>query len=151
MSTPSSSSADVVADMTCLLLWSLSCYALSRNVHQVPSAILGRLHHSVTISCSHSITSCDTIMWFQQAASDSELKLIGYGFYSSPNTEESSRFEVTGDASKKAELRVLNLTHPEDSGIYYCAAFTHSDTLTFFSLQKLTYKQICVIILTAKS
>ncbi|XP_037649043.1 immunoglobulin lambda-1 light chain-like [Sebastes umbrosus] len=108
--------------ITLLVLW-LSCLSPCKEVHQGPPAILGRLHDSATISCSHSIGSYDTMLWYQQPTGDSELKLIGYVFYSSPIVEKpfSDNFKVTGDGSKKAELHVLKLRHPEDSGVYYCA------------------------------
>ncbi len=96
--------------------------SLCKEVGQVPPAILGRLHGSATISCSHSISSYDTILWYQQSLGNSELKLIGYVFYSSSTTEKpfiDNSFIVTGDGSKKVELHDLKLRHPEDSGMYY--------------------------------
>lgn len=108
--------------------------SLCNKVRQVPTDILGR--DSATISCSHSISSYDTILWYQQQTGDSELKLMGYVFYSSPIIENNfTHVTVSGDGSKKAELHIPGLTH-QDSGMYYCAASTHSDSVTFSSLQK---------------
>lgn len=112
--------------------------SLCNEVHQVPPAILGHLHGSVTISCSHSISSYDTILWYQQSMGDSELKLIGHVFYSSSTIEKPfshDSFNVIGDGSKEAVLHVLTLRHP-DSEMYYCAAGKHSDSVVFSSLQK---------------
>ena len=116
-------------------------YSLSKEVRQVPLAILGHLHDSATISCSHSFSLYDTILWYHQSLGDPELKLIGYAFYGRHSIDKSFgniSFKITGDGSQKAELHGLKLRYPEDSGMYYCAAVGHSDSVIFSALQKPT-------------
>lgn len=112
--------------------------SLSTKVLQLPSSILGSPHSSATINCSHSISSYYTILWYQQSTGDSGLKLIGYIQYTDPTLEGTfnEHFKVTGDGSVKSQLHVLKLREPEDSGMYYCAASRHSDTITLSPLQK---------------
>ncbi|XP_029315981.1 immunoglobulin lambda-1 light chain-like [Cottoperca gobio] len=109
--------------ITLLLLW-LSCCSLSTKVHQSPSSILGNPNVSATISCNHSVSSYNVILWYQQPTGDSGLHLIGYLLYNNPTLEDPFRqhFNVTGDGSVKSQLHVLKLRQPEDSGVYYCAA-----------------------------
>ncbi|XP_026162950.1 uncharacterized protein LOC113130463 [Mastacembelus armatus] len=109
-----------------LLLICLSGCSLSNKVDQTPSSILGTRDHFTTISCSHSVTSYNVILWYQQPVGDSALKLIGYIQYTNPTLEHSfqQHFNVTGDGSSKSQLHVLKLRQPEDSGMYYCAAST---------------------------
>lgn len=112
--------------------------SLSTKVQQAPSSILGRSHGSATISCNHSVTSYNVILWYQQPNGDSELKLIGYLLYTNPTLEDSFKqhFNLTGDGSVKSQLLILKLRQTEDSGVYYCAASRHSDSMSLSSLQK---------------
>ncbi|KAF0043900.1 hypothetical protein F2P81_003058 [Scophthalmus maximus] len=89
------------------------------SVHQEPSSILGVVRDSETISCSHSVSSYNVILWYQQSAGDTALKLIGYIYYANPTLEEpfQQHFNVTGDGSTKSQLRVLKLRQPQDSGV----------------------------------
>lgn len=68
---------------------------------------------------------------------DSALKLIGYVSYSNPTMEEEFKggFTVSGDGSKKCDLLIEELK-TEDSGVYYCAASQHSDSVPFSPVQK---------------
>ncbi|CAK6983134.1 uncharacterized protein LOC124855307 [Scomber scombrus] len=121
-----------------LLLLSLSCCSLNAQVLQLPSSILESPHNSATITCNHSISSYYVILWYQQSTSDSGLKLIGYISYTNPTVEDpfKQHFNVTGDGSTKSQLHVVKLRESEDSSMYYCAASRHSDTVTFWPLQK---------------
>uniref|UniRef100_A0A8D2ZFS0 Ig-like domain-containing protein n=1 Tax=Scophthalmus maximus TaxID=52904 RepID=A0A8D2ZFS0_SCOMX len=104
-----------------------------------PSSLLVERGQS-TISCSHSVSSYNVILWYQQSAGDSALKLIGYILYANPTLEEpfQQHFNVTGDGSTKSQLRVLKLRQPQDSGVYYCAASSNYDPAYFGSGTKLT-------------
>ena len=103
--------------------------SLSVQVDQVPSSILGSPNGSATISCNHSHSLFNVILWYQQPTGDAGLKLIGFTQYKSPTIEEpfKEHFKVTGDGSAKSELHVQKLRLSGDSGMYYCAA---SSTVT---------------------
>ncbi|KAI4797100.1 hypothetical protein KUCAC02_026547 [Chaenocephalus aceratus] len=110
-----------------LLLLLLSCPSLSREVVQDPSSILGSPDTPATISCSHSTSSYDMILWYRQPTGHSHLNLIGYVYATSQSIEDAFKghFEVSGDGSVESELHVLKLRQPEDSGMYFCAARRH--------------------------
>uniref|UniRef100_A0A3B5M7G3 Ig-like domain-containing protein n=1 Tax=Xiphophorus couchianus TaxID=32473 RepID=A0A3B5M7G3_9TELE len=110
---------------------------LSKDVHQDPPSILGSPQSSATITCNHSISGYDTILWYQKPAGGSTLKLIGYILYSVVTVEDEFRnhFRIKGDGSKESELEVQKL-QPEDSSMYYCAASKHSDSVCVSLLQK---------------
>lgn len=112
--------------------------SLNTKVHQAPSSIFGAPNGSETINCNHSVSSYNTILWYQQSIGDSALKLIGYILYKDPTLEDQFKhhFKVTGDGSVKSELHVLKLRQTEDSVMYYCAASKHSDSITSSPLQK---------------
>ena len=112
--------------------------SLSSQVLQLPSSIVESPHNSATITCNHSISSYNVILWYQQSRGDSGLKLIGYVWSTQPSVEDpfKQRFNVTGDGSTKSQLHVVKLRESEDSGMYYCASSRHSDTVTFWPLQK---------------
>ncbi|MEQ2256554.1 hypothetical protein ILYODFUR_025336 [Ilyodon furcidens] len=119
-----------------LLLWFFDL-SLSSKVLQEPPSILGSLQGPATINCSHSVSTYDTILWYQKPSGDSALKLIGYNLISGAKLEDEFKdhFSMSGDGSKKSELRVQKL-QPEDSSIYYCAASRHSDSVSVSLLQK---------------
>ncbi|KAJ4918243.1 hypothetical protein JOQ06_021881 [Pogonophryne albipinna] len=121
-----------------LLLLLLSCPSLSREVLQDPSSILGSPDTPATISCSHSISSYNVILWYQQPTGHSHLNLIGHVYATSPSIEDAFKghFEVSGDGSVKSELHVLKLRQPEDSAMYFCAASRHSDSESLSLRQK---------------
>ncbi|KAL7380197.1 hypothetical protein ABVT39_013510 [Epinephelus coioides] len=108
-----------------------SC-SLSIEVHQSPSSILESPDVSATISCNHSVSTYNVILWYQQPKGSSDLKLIGFILYTNPTLEDqfNQNFKVTGDGSVKSQLQVLKLRQPEDSGVYYCAASRHSRSLS---------------------
>ncbi|CAG5866803.1 unnamed protein product, partial [Menidia menidia] len=126
-----------------ILLFCFFCLSRSNNVHQEPPSILGSPQDSVQISCSHSISYYNTILWYQKPMKESALKLIGYIQYSNPVYEIDLKqsFNMTGDGSKKAELHVLKLQKGE-SCIYYCAANKFSVTKTEVERGTFTVKNL---------
>ncbi|XP_076013806.1 M1-specific T cell receptor beta chain-like isoform X1 [Genypterus blacodes] len=105
-----------------LTLW-LSCPSLSNEVLQVPPSILRNPDDSAIITCSHSISSYDTILWYHMQTDDSALKLIGYIMYTNTKFEQNYNkyFNMSGDGSKKSSLD-FQLRHAENSSVFYCAA-----------------------------
>uniref|UniRef100_A0A3B5L4A9 Ig-like domain-containing protein n=1 Tax=Xiphophorus couchianus TaxID=32473 RepID=A0A3B5L4A9_9TELE len=97
--------------------------SLTNDVQQDPPAILGTLQGPATITCSHSVSTFNVILWYQKPTGGSALQLVGHTLYENPTVEPefNGRFSIKGDGSKKSELRVEKL-QPEDSSIYYCAA-----------------------------
>uniref|UniRef100_A0A8C9RB19 Ig-like domain-containing protein n=1 Tax=Scleropages formosus TaxID=113540 RepID=A0A8C9RB19_SCLFO len=96
------------------------------NVQQSPPGIVKSLKQSAELTCSHSISSYDTILWYQQSGEMGALKLIGYIYYAQPEKEKNfDRFNMTGDGSSKGSLIITDL-RSEDSAVYYCAASLHS-------------------------
>ena len=112
--------------------------SLSSEVLQDPSSILGSPDTPATISCSHSISSYNMILWYQQPRGHSHLNLIGYVYATSQSIEDAFKghFEMSGDGSKKSELHVLKLRQPEDNAMYFCAASRHSDSESLSLRQK---------------
>ncbi|CAB1335684.1 unnamed protein product, partial [Coregonus sp. 'balchen'] len=97
------------------------------KVHQTPTEILKRPEDKVQLSCSHNVSNYYMILWYQQSAQNTALKLIGYVRYTSPMVEDSflkSVFNVSGDgaANKMAYLHIPKLREAEDSAVYFCAA-----------------------------
>lgn len=94
------------------------------KVHQTPTAFIKGPGENVQLSCSHAITSYYMILWYQQSAGDTALKLIGYASYESITMEApfQKHFNVSGDGSKEAFLHILDLRQREDSAEYFCAA-----------------------------
>uniref|UniRef100_A0A3B3WQ61 Ig-like domain-containing protein n=1 Tax=Poecilia mexicana TaxID=48701 RepID=A0A3B3WQ61_9TELE len=112
-----------------LLYFSFALFQ-SSDVQQDPPSILGTLQGPATITCSHSSSSFNVILWYQKPTGGSALKLVGHTLYESPTMEDEFKdhFNIKGDGSKKSELHVEKL-QPEDSSTYYCAASRHSDSL----------------------
>ncbi|CAJ1074730.1 uncharacterized protein LOC113130463 [Xyrichtys novacula] len=108
-----------------LLLLLRFCQSLSYEVHQHPPSILGSPESTQVISCNHSVSTLNVILWYQVPTGDSKLDLIGYIQYKRDVLEEKHKphFNITGDGSKRSELHVLKLRQ-EDSGVFYCAAST---------------------------
>uniref|UniRef100_A0A3B3BFW6 Ig-like domain-containing protein n=1 Tax=Oryzias melastigma TaxID=30732 RepID=A0A3B3BFW6_ORYME len=112
-----------------------------------PAHVFTRAGEKAEIRCSHSIqnsvSSYDTILWYQKLQDDSALDLIGYTVVTSPAVEEKFKqnFKISGDGSKKSDLHLERL-NPADSGVYYCAASRHSDSMSCFSTVKDLVDQI---------
>uniref|UniRef100_A0A3Q0QSD8 Ig-like domain-containing protein n=1 Tax=Amphilophus citrinellus TaxID=61819 RepID=A0A3Q0QSD8_AMPCI len=89
--------------------------------HQVPSSVLESLHGHTTISCNHSVSSYNIILWYQKPRGGSALKLIGHILYTNPTVEGEFQqtFNISGDGAVKSQLHVQKLK-AEDSSVYYC-------------------------------
>uniref|UniRef100_A0A3Q1J4J2 Ig-like domain-containing protein n=1 Tax=Anabas testudineus TaxID=64144 RepID=A0A3Q1J4J2_ANATE len=110
-------------------LWSFSTGASdSKHVDQTPRFMMKRTGESVDseISCSHSITNYDVILWYKQDKHKG-LKLLGYLnlIHPYPEKDVEGRINFNGDGSKQSGLNISRLTL-EDSGVYFCAASQHS-------------------------
>ena len=105
-----------------LLLFLNAGFSRSTKVLQDPASVFWS--PSATISCSHSVSSYDVILWYQQLKGEPALKLIGYVLSKSPTVEDEfqQHFNVTGDGSVKSQLQVLKVQELDVSGMYYCAA-----------------------------
>lgn len=101
----------------------------SKDVYQTPADLLGEINNNVKLTCKHSINNYDTILWYYQAQGDSSVKLVGFTSYTSVQIVEKpfqGSVNVSGDGEKEAFLHLLKLRHPEDSGHYFCAAYSHT-------------------------
>uniref|UniRef100_A0A8C7J1X3 Immunoglobulin V-set domain-containing protein n=1 Tax=Oncorhynchus kisutch TaxID=8019 RepID=A0A8C7J1X3_ONCKI len=110
------------------------------KVHQTPAAILKGPEDKVNLTCSHTVSNYNMILWYQQSAQNTALKLIGYVWNTSPTVEDSvkGRFDVSGDAAanKMAYLHFPKVTEAEDSAVYFCAA----SEAQCFTIPSLLYK-----------
>lgn len=103
-------------------LGSLICY----DVHQSPPDVLCLPEGNVTFNCSHSISTHDTILWYQMTQGDTNLKLIGYVRYTSIKEIENNfqgQFTVNGDGSSSASLHIPTAQQVPHSAVYFCAAY----------------------------
>ncbi|XP_029114430.1 uncharacterized protein LOC114912314 [Scleropages formosus] len=95
----------MLISLTLILLWAT---ALSRGktVHQTPLAVFHHAGDPVKLDCSHSISSYNMILWYQQLKEESALKLIGYIYHTNTDMEASyeKRFNISGAGSKAASL-----------------------------------------------
>lgn len=74
--------------------------------------------------CEHTDTSYDQMYWFRQLPGQNmELIVISYA-YSPPDYGHSnkSKYEAIKSEAKTGTLTVKVL-EPEDSGVYFCAAY----------------------------
>uniref|UniRef100_A0A8D0C7X2 Ig-like domain-containing protein n=1 Tax=Scleropages formosus TaxID=113540 RepID=A0A8D0C7X2_SCLFO len=95
---------------------------LSRAQRQSPPGIVKSLTQSAELTCSHSISSYDTILWYQQSGGMGPLKLIGYVFSNSePPPFSESKYKMIRLAVLNSSLEIKNLD-PGDSAVYFCAS-----------------------------
>ncbi|CAB1330499.1 unnamed protein product [Coregonus sp. 'balchen'] len=110
------------------------------EVQQTPTAIIKRPEENVQLNCSHTIPNYNIILWYQQSAQNTALKLIGYVLLTNPTVEDSfkERFTMGGDAAtgKMAYLHIPKLRGTEDSAVYFCAA----SYAPCFTIPSLLYK-----------
>ncbi|CAB1335688.1 unnamed protein product [Coregonus sp. 'balchen'] len=122
-----------------LLLW-VTGLSQTDKVYQTPTEILKRPEDKVQLSCSHNVPNYYMILWYQQSAQNTALKLIGYVTFTSPTVEDSfkERFNVSGDGAtdKMAYLHIPKLREAEDSAVYFCAA----SSAQCFTIPSLLYK-----------
>lgn len=103
-------------------LGSLIC----KDVKQTPPDVLCLPEKNVTLTCSHSFSSHDTILWYQKTQGDTSLKLIGYVRYTSIKEIEKDfqgHFTVTGDGQTSASLQIPKARQVPHSALYFCAAY----------------------------
>ncbi|CAB1330461.1 unnamed protein product, partial [Coregonus sp. 'balchen'] len=116
------------------------------EVQQTPTAIIKRPEENVQLNCSHTIQNYNTILWYQQSAQNTALKLIGYVLLTNPTVEDSfkERFTVSGDGAirKMAHLHIPKLRGTEDSAVYFCAA----SYAQCFTIPSLLYKNPSLIL-----
>lgn len=100
-----------------------------KDVHQQPEDLLCRAgDEKVEISCSHTIKSYDTILWYQQTEVDTAMKLIGYVSYTSIKSIEApwkNVFNVSGNGEEKASLH-FSFINTSLSAVYFCAAYYYA-------------------------
>uniref|UniRef100_A0A6Q2XCD0 Ig-like domain-containing protein n=1 Tax=Esox lucius TaxID=8010 RepID=A0A6Q2XCD0_ESOLU len=115
-----------------LLLW-VTGLSQTDQVHQTPTAILKQPGDEVQLTCNHTNTNYDMILWYQQSEQRPALKLIGNVRYTKATMEDSFKehFNMSGDASAgKTKLET------GDRGMYFCAVSEHSDTEDKYSCTK---------------
>ncbi|XP_034750392.1 M1-specific T cell receptor beta chain-like, partial [Etheostoma cragini] len=101
----------------------------SKDVDQSPVNLLGGVNDTVNLTCKHSIKNYDTVLWYHRSQGDSSLKLVGLTSYKSVHMVENpyqGSFKVSGNGEREAFLHFLKLRHPEDSGHYFCAAYSRT-------------------------
>lgn len=99
--------------------------SICEDVHQSPGDVLCLTEGNITLTCSHGISSYDTILWYQGTQEDTNMKLIGYVRYTSIKEIErdfQGHFTVDGDGTASASLQIpkAQVSH---SGVYFCAAY----------------------------
>uniref|UniRef100_A0A3Q2FZ71 Ig-like domain-containing protein n=1 Tax=Cyprinodon variegatus TaxID=28743 RepID=A0A3Q2FZ71_CYPVA len=102
----------------------------SNKVKQNPAEILkSTSDKEAEMSCSHSITYYDRILWYKQTARD--IQLLGYMYEGTETLESGVNVKIKGnankDGSKHSTLNIGNLSE-DDSAVYFCAASRHSTT-----------------------
>uniref|UniRef100_A0AAY5KHL8 Ig-like domain-containing protein n=1 Tax=Esox lucius TaxID=8010 RepID=A0AAY5KHL8_ESOLU len=109
--------------------------SFSSKVHQTPVALIQGPGENVKLTCNHTIPDYYMILWYQQSAGDTAIKLIG-NIYTQSVTMETSfekHFSVSGNGGKEAYLHIQSLRQPEDSSVYFCAASQHSDMINLLT------------------
>ena len=81
----------------------------------------------VELSCSHSISGYNTILWYKQHRNDKQLELLGYIVGTEPYTEKGMDVAISGsaDQDETATLMIQNIS-VESSAVYFCAASFHN-------------------------
>lgn len=100
----------------------------AKGMVQTPPFIIKQIGESVAseISCSHSITGYDNILWYKQDKHKA-LKLLGYLNLNYPYIENDVKEKISfsGDGRQQSGLNISNLLL-NDSAVYFCAARMHS-------------------------
>ncbi|XP_077416174.1 M1-specific T cell receptor beta chain-like [Vanacampus margaritifer] len=96
------------------------------TVHQTPPFIIKRVGERTAneLSCSHSITDYDVILWYKQGRGNT-MEFLGYLNQNFPEIEShlTGKVDFTGNGRQQSELTIDNLTL-NDSAVYFCAAST---------------------------
>ncbi|XP_077395356.1 uncharacterized protein LOC144031804 [Festucalex cinctus] len=96
------------------------------TVHQTPAFIIKRVGERTAneLSCSHSITDYDVILWYKQGRG-STMEFLGYLNQKFPEPEDhlAGKINISGDGRQRSELAIANLSL-NDTAVYFCAAST---------------------------
>ncbi len=113
---------------------------LLSSVVQTPADVIVRSGQAFTLSCSHNISSYNTILWYYQHEHGQGMHIIGYSFHGTHNLEnvDDKKYKLVGDAKSSVNLTILELTLKE-SAVYFCAASAHSAVLPPMSPTKRPY------------
>ncbi len=97
------------------------------SVVQTPTEVIVRSGQAFTLSCSHNISSYNTILWYYQHEHEQGMHIIGYSIHGTHNLEnvDDKKYKLVGDAKSSVNLTILELTLKE-SAVYFCAASAHS-------------------------
>ncbi|XP_051942682.1 uncharacterized protein LOC127615150 [Hippocampus zosterae] len=95
------------------------------TVHQTPPYLMKKVTDNTNeLSCSHSITDYDVILWYKQDRGGA-MEFLGYINQKFPAVEDHWRgkFRFSGDGSRQSNLNIADL-RINDSAVYFCAART---------------------------
>lgn len=91
-----------------------------------PAAKTAYLETSLNISCTHTFSNYYYLYWYQQTTQDKTLKLLGYLYTSTFNSEAGfERFHIYGNAQSHGTLQITKI-NSADPAVYFCAV---SDTV----------------------
>uniref|UniRef100_A0A3Q2YBK0 Ig-like domain-containing protein n=1 Tax=Hippocampus comes TaxID=109280 RepID=A0A3Q2YBK0_HIPCM len=95
------------------------------KVHQTPPYLMKQVEDDTNeLSCSHSITGYDIILWYKQDRGGA-MELLGYLNEKFPVVEDhwKGKFSFSGDSNQQSNLIITDL-RINDSAVYFCAAST---------------------------
>lgn len=113
---------------------------LGNDIKQFPLHVFQNQGQSGRLTCSHSYSSYNTIIWYKQSQ-DGGLKYLGYlsGDSETLETEFKNTGKISLDGNGRANSNgslTINKLVPNDSAAYYCAASEHSATTQLWFEQK---------------
>lgn len=128
--------------------------SLSDQVHQTPADMFRPPGVTAKLSCFHTISSYDQILWYRRSQSG-QLQLLGYmtGVSAFPENGVLVQMEGSADANKNSTLTTEKLD-PNSSAVYFCAARLHSVIYPCLSAQKPhhhTFYHLCITVHTPPS
>ncbi|KAJ8289649.1 hypothetical protein GJAV_G00003710 [Gymnothorax javanicus] len=80
-----------------LLFWNAG-HTAGGSVEQFPSSLLLRSGELATLSCSHSVPSYNTVLWYRQSGGIGSLELLGYLYHENENLEPLMEKRIRGCA-----------------------------------------------------
>ncbi|KAL7862351.1 hypothetical protein SRHO_G00137920 [Serrasalmus rhombeus] len=107
------------------VLHSVSGQSQNKYVHQSPSDLFINPGEYHILSCSHNITSYDTILWYQQSIEDTSLKLIAYLYYKRAAVESvfKDHFNISGDGRRSIFFNMMTLKNLIIISLLLCQHF----------------------------